>query len=87
MEKEINLNELLSFCRRIQHSLVEHGRSMQHDYIILNLYNLVSTYPCLRQDQLIAVYEILKKAPWEKSTYEIKLDNDHTFIARSPCFM
>ncbi len=86
-DKEINLNRLLSFCKKTQLTLLQEERSMHHDYIIVNLYNLVSTNPWVSIGQLIRAYQILRESSWVKDKLEIKLDDKNTFIARSICYL
>ncbi len=80
-----HLMELLKVCDRIQHDLLTKERSMQHDYIIVNMYDLVCRHPHITVSQLLAIYNTLLATNWRVTSIDIPLDETNIFTARSLC--
>ena len=79
--------ELLKVCDGIQHDLLAKERSMQHDYVIVNMYDLVCHHPNIAVSQLLTIYNILLATNWRVTSLKIPLDESNVFTARSLCFV
>lgn len=85
--KLVHLYQLISLCRTLQDHLLGNGRNLQNDYVIFNLYELVSRYPLLPFSQLLSAYEILLKTPWNQLSETITIGEGRVFTARSTCLL
>ncbi len=82
-KKMEHLLSLLALCERIQHRLLSKGRSIHNDYVIVNLFNLVSQYPFVPISVVLKVYRRLLKHSWAGHDIIINLNENENFMARS----
>lgn len=74
---------LLSLCKRVQNRLLKKEKNMQHDYVIVNLYNLVSQNPLISISQFFKAYKALINTSYETPETKIHLGHGTIFIAQS----
>ena len=78
-----HLLQLVQLCERIQARLLSRGRSMQHDFIVVNLYTLVTQYPWITQAQFMRCYQLLSDIPWTTDRRTLDLGRKIQFTVKS----
>ena len=56
-----HLNDLVAFCLKAQNQLLKEGRTSQHDFVIVNLFNIAQAHPRISLHQLMSAYDMIKR--------------------------
>lgn len=82
-KKTEHLLTLLTLCEKIQRRLMARGRSIHHDYIIINLFNLVSQYPYITERVLLKIYRHLLKSSCAGEDFSVALNENESLTFKA----